>query len=108
MTKIELAYIAGFFDGEGSVYVTSYRATRNGKLYPKLCASLTQVDIRVLEWVKLNFGGCVSVDSHKDRQKVCHRWATSHQKALTFLNAIRPYLRIKHDKVDALIQQIYG
>ncbi|KKU79712.1 MAG: hypothetical protein UY05_C0023G0004 [Candidatus Peregrinibacteria bacterium GW2011_GWA2_47_7] len=52
MKNVDIAYIAGFFDGEGDVGIYPYRATKNGKYYPKLTARIHNTHQESLEWVK--------------------------------------------------------
>lgn len=73
------AWLAGFFDGEGCVYIS-----KNGK---SIQISITQKNTNCLFLIKQKFGGSVS---HKGSG--CSVWRTSDKRTvLKFLRAIRPY-----------------
>ena len=116
MNKIELSYIAGLFDGEGDVGVYSYKATKNGKSYPKLTARIHNTNEKALLWTQkiLGFGSV-----YRDRigiKKSGHygtkqgfAFIVTHRQARKFIPLILPYLIIKKDKaLEALeIDQKY-
>lgn len=105
MEEIDLAYIAGFFDGEGDCAIRMPKA-RNGKRYPKLEARLTQNDRAVLEWVQREFGRG-SIHAKKDDRitSIGHSLQFSALSARIFLTAIEPYLKVKKEKVTSLLDQ---
>ena len=102
-TKSEyiLPYISGFFDGEGSICITSCNSmsslTRNGKSLV-LCASIGCSDDEVLKICKSMFGGGISTEYKKPPHKPIHRWAINSNKALYFIKKIRPYLMLKRKR----------
>lgn len=95
-----LAYIAGFFDGEGSVFMT--------KDYPAVTFSNTCKD--VIEWIRGNLGGGSLIET-----RYINHYRTSYTlryQALLevdkILSALRPYLIVKKkdvDKVLTVVQQ---
>jgi len=48
MTELELAYLAGIIDGEGSIMLLKYHKSE----YPSPCISISSTDIELLEWCK--------------------------------------------------------
>lgn len=105
MTPLDLGYIAGFFDGEGSVGIVRPKA-RNGKRYPKLRARIAQNQRDVLEWISATVGfGCVHTEKrlYGRERKLMHRFVVTDQQAERFLAVIRPYLRVKAVDVDAAV-----
>ena len=112
MKKVDIAYIAGLFDGEGDVGIYPYRATKNGKYYPKLTARIHNTNRESLDWTadKLGFGRV-----YRDRigvkksgnaaKKQAYVFMASHRTAREFLKIVRPFLIIKRNKVDDLLQQ---
>lgn len=99
------AYIAGFFDGEGSVSIARQRA--NGKAdYHKVIVTLSQRAKHrdVLDRVASDYGGRVLVVSQKTR--VSQNWAENAKWQLQakseierFLSAIEPYVIVKREQV---------
>lgn len=81
---IELAWAAGFFDGEGSSYFV------NGK-YPNI--SISQTDPRVLERFQRAVGGVGGVyGPYKNTHKPVYQYNASHRKAVEAMNKILPFL----------------
>ena len=96
----DLAYIAGFFDGEGCAYINYPKAHKNGKRYPRLNAKVAQNDRDVLDWIQ-GLLGCGNV--HKKRTADCYDLVFTYKSARIFLTAIEPYLRVKKANVTALL-----
>ena len=92
-----MAYIAGFFDGEGSASFVWSKA-KNGKRYGKLFAKIAQNDRRILDWVRRVLGyGAVYADKPRYKSKtVTHHFVVQSEKARLFLDLVLPYLRVKH------------
>ena len=107
LRPLDLAYIAGFFDGEGSVTIHENCKPSPRGISPNhtLQVSLGNTDPRVLEWIKSLFGGGIS---YRRVEKANHRhvaqWTLRAASALPFLVAIRPYLRMKGEQVDVAIE----
>jgi hypothetical protein len=98
----QAAYIAGFFDGEGSVNVY-FRKAHNGRRYGRLTARLSQNDPAVLRWVQEVTGlGTVHVGQHTSLHKPNpnHMWVVVCEEARRFLPLVRPFLIVKAAAVD--------
>ena len=103
----DLAYIAGFFDGEGSVTIHE-----NGRPSPRgispnhtLQASIGNTDPIVLRWIHENFGGSLTYRKTKrENSRNIAQWAIRARSALPFLEAIRPYIRMKGQQIDVAIE----
>jgi hypothetical protein len=97
---MDFRWLAGFFDGEGCVYLQSM--TRVNRRLPRYCLqiSITQNDRFILEEIQKEFGGQVYL--HKGRR--CYRWRITGMASLPFLQAVCPYVRIKKDQVDLAIE----
>jgi hypothetical protein len=87
---MNLSYMAGFFDGEGSIGFGKCRNT----IFPRVL--LTNTDLSILEEFKDRFGGDIrALAKRKDGWKQGYYWRLSWTRAVAFLDAISPYLRIK-------------
>jgi hypothetical protein len=96
--EAKLSYIAGFFDGEGTISIH-----QGDKKYPSsytLSCGISQIDKSPLEFVALYFGGNVHPKKTKATPYMW-TWACSARYALVFLKAIEPYLIIK--KAQAIV-----
>jgi len=101
VTESEIAYAAGFFDGEGSVVRYPQRNHKSFKVH----VAIYQSSLPVLEWFVQTFGGIVHLHNYNaGRTKDHWRWNLHGYKALEFLRIIRPYLRVKGEHVDEILQ----
>jgi len=105
----DLAWAAGFFDGEGSVSIPLVHPKTRGKAYRQMQLQVTctntypQALKRFQEW----FGGRVTTVHRgaKDHpRKPCYKWAMEANGAASFLNAVRPYLKVKHEQADLALR----
>lgn len=101
---ISLEYIAGFFDGEGSVGV--YRASRpNGRtnhyLRVQLCQNVSPLSEALFDELVERFNG--SVSRQKTRTGVKMNWQISSENAVAFLQAIEPFLILKRPQAMAVL-----
>jgi hypothetical protein len=107
VTENELAYIAGFFDGEGSmtIHENCKPSPRGHAPNHTLQVSIANTDPRVLHWIHAEFGGSLS---YRKLVSVNHRhvtqWIIRAAKALPFLLAIQPFVRMKADQVKIGIE----
>ena len=85
--NIDIAYIAGFFDGEGHVQGSK-----------SVC--FAQKDRAILDWIALQFeGGIVT----KNRRTDVHRLTYNTRKALPILEAMLPFLKGKKLEAEVYI-----
>ena len=113
MTEVQLAtrddciYAAGLFDGEGSAVLT-VKYVKHRRLAEKqyrsvvLVASISNTYLPVLLWVRERWGGYVTSLKRTRAQdrKPAFEWHTSSRNAAEVLNAIRPFVKIKHQQVE--------
>ena len=102
--EIERSYIAGFFDGEGCVHIGKYmpkgRKTSSYTLHIHAC----NTDKGVIDYFHKTFkDGRICIRKESDRRNVLYIWEMKSQKAMAFLEIIRPFLKIKKDQADIAI-----
>ena len=93
----ELAYFAGFFDGEGCVAI-----------YPrKYVVSLTNTDVIPLRRAQQLWGGYISTQDRSKNpiaiQDIWH-WQIYGHNSRAFLEAIRSYTLIKSAQIDTYLE----
>lgn len=109
MTESEKAYIAGLFDGEGSIVIAVTKpSTKRKTKSPShwLQVGITNTDRPLIDWLHSIAGGHVCDNSHspsRKRQRPCFAWRKNSNQAMEFLRDIRPYLRAKAEQADIAI-----
>jgi len=107
LTDVELAYIAGFFDGEGSLTIHE-----NGKPSPRgispnhtLQVSICNTDPLIIMWLHSFFGGALSYRKPKKASwRNIAQWTLRAASTLPFLETIQPFVRMKSEQVEIGIE----
>ena len=101
----EVAYTAGFFDGEGCVNIARY--LKRGRPYHTLAIIFTNTDFRVLAWLQQRWGGNIYKPtlSH-GRQRPYGHLRFSAGPARPLLQAMLPYLIVKKSQVEIALEFI--
>lgn len=93
----DLAYAAGFIDGEGCFYID-----KNWKI----SISCSNTDKPIIEWLKRKFGGSICKNAtriNKPNHRRVYSWQIVANQAALLLNAIVPYLKIKTEQALILL-----
>ncbi len=94
-----LAYTAGIIDGEGCItlanYAGVYKGQRSKSVKYRIYVMVTNTNISLIDFLKINFGGSVSVLAPRGKCKPAWNWHISSKKAAELLLALRPYLLLK-------------
>ena len=100
---ITLDYIAGFFDGEGSVGI--YRnGQRSWHLRTQLTQNIDRSTTALLSELRQRFGGnLATMRSPIYRASVAYNWQLNGAVAAAFLREVLPYLRLKREQADFAI-----
>jgi LAGLIDADG-like domain len=103
MDNETLAYLAGLFDGEGSIFIL--RKVRNGRNYYWMEISITNTDKGLIDWIQSVVGGRKSLqpETYTANGKPIFRWRASSIQASSFLQMVMPWLRIKRDRAEIAI-----
>lgn len=99
-------YVAGFFDGEGSIDIRfEAKVSKNGKRYERfyLRASVIQIDRRPLDLMQARWGGSVS-RRKAQKSTACHTWVVTTKSAAAFLADIAPHLIVKRREAELAIE----
>src|SRR5208337_3558587 len=83
----QVAYAAGFYDGEGSCSINNYGKTR---------IRAAQKNPEVLYWLRDWFGGSIDLRHRKAHAGICasdiYEWGLSGERACKFIHAIYSYV----------------
>lgn len=94
ISEVDLAWVAGFYDGEGSMSFA-----KSGR--PRV--TIGQKDRRPLDEIQAMFGGTVTDRSHLRTglgNTMGYTWRTNSIKEVKgFVELVRPYSRLEHRRV---------
>jgi hypothetical protein len=95
----ELIYLAGHFDGEGSIYMTARRECGRARLR----ITVTSAYRPTLEAYQRRFGGHIGPSSRSVNHDLS-RWMLDDMMSMhSFLSAIQPFSREKRSQIDAAV-----
>src|SRR4030042_6476953 len=95
-----LAYLAGFFDGEGCIAIVKDK-NHLGNVQYSLRVIVSNTNDYVLHLYKLSFGGRIHKREYKQPEwRDCYAWALNSTRAYDFLKCVYPYLILKKAQAD--------
>ena len=103
MNETILAYIAGFWEGEG--FLNEYHnnkklSKKTGKSYSFWNLGISQKNPTVLYWIKSEFG----FGTIRKKKDGVHEWRVFNKKEIRiFVRAIYPYIKFRHEKFERFI-----
>jgi len=104
----DLAYAAGFFDGEGCINITRFRwhctETKRPGVYYKLRVMVTNTDLPVLEWCQRLWGGAILERKVKGNRRRSWSWDLYETDSARFLKDVLPYLKLKRPQADLALE----
>ena len=108
MNKLDLAYLAGFFDGEGCIHYSFKKHSHCRKVSSECWIQLTSTNQTIVESLKTDFGGFTFSYKLYKRRKIVYTWKVAARKLFPVLRLLEPYMRIKRDHARLLLdhQQI--
>lgn len=92
MTETEKAWIAGYFDGEGSIVI---KRTGREKRQLALQVQMSNNRPHAIEWLHDYYGGTFLYSKNPNSTNISARWSIVCDKATLFLEDILPYLKDK-------------
>lgn len=102
MKKVDLAYIAGLFDGEGCITYT-----RKGKAGMGLLVTLGQTEEYLIRWLQIAYSGSVYIRKPPvlfPNAKMLYVWRLFGRQASNFLKDIVPYLKVKKPQAELALR----
>ena len=111
MNTNDLSYMAGLFDGEGSVSYYQRKEKRKGKKkaynFWIIRCEMSMTDEYVMKWFHetLSFGSLRKRLPTKSwiGKKTQWRWRCSHREALAFAKLLWPYTQVKLHKLEQIM-----
>jgi hypothetical protein len=100
-SNLDNAYLAGFFDGEGTTSIIKF--TSKGRDQYATRIYVTNTNKPILEMYARLYGG--TVRDHRNAMKKCYRWELrKNNEREKFLLCMLPYLIVKRDEANYTLQ----
>lgn len=91
MKEVDLAYVAGLFDGEGTVTLTK---SNSWKRFKSPQVSITSTTYEIIAFLQEKFGGYVCKQKvYKTHHKQSWSWRLTNDTVFPFLQAIIKYMK---------------
>ena len=118
MNDKQVAYIAGLFDGEGSIYFAKRQEKKTAHKGPghrysnsmRISMEITMTDEPVINWVHKILGvGTVNKKPRKGKRKdgtgylMQYRWRCTFREAYQVCKLLLPDAKVKAEKIQQLI-----
>jgi hypothetical protein len=100
--KFDLAYAAGYIDGDGCLYIGTF-ATTKGTTY-EFSIQVSSVKKESTDWLKKTFGGSTRSKETEGNRRTPHVWTIKGKKSLSLAEAILPYLVDKNQECQIFIE----
>ncbi len=101
MIEEQLAYTAGFIDGEGSIQIRN----KKNRHQHSVRMEVKNTNLDVLMYLKNLFGGSIQCRIYQNKNhKQAYSWTLSNLSAVNFLKSILPFLRIKKSQAELAIE----
>lgn len=100
LSVIELAYLAGIIDGEGSIQLV-----KNNKGSYTTRITVSNTDLRLIHWLMYSLGGSYyEQKKHNKNYKPTYHWVLSSKHTHNILLKVLPYLKLKKEQANILIK----
>jgi hypothetical protein len=107
MTEAEAAYIAGLFDGEGTITYKKYKEKKTKGTYDcwRISMEIAMTDKSVLVWLTEVLGcGTLNKKPRKNGHKMQYRWRCVFRDAFHVCCILFPFAHVKLNKIQQVIE----
>jgi hypothetical protein len=107
MNDVDIAYIAGLFDGEGTITYKKYKEKKKNGTYDcwRISMEIAMTDRSVLVWLTEVLGcGTLNKKPRKNGHKMQYRWRCVFRDAFHVCCLLFPYAHTKLDKITQVIE----
>ena len=101
-----LAWLAGFWEGEGSLSVRKTSTKKRGDFWHRSVMSIKQKKVEPLQLIQSKLGGRVSIEkAGKNRLYPIHRWEVSKRaEVIRIAHLLVPFLKFRGEDVKAKLK----
>lgn len=106
LTQEQLAYTAGFLEGDGSFQIMRYRSKKSGYVYEYRISGYNTKE-EVIKWLHEKIGGYYASVTASGRNKKPYHWNIKNKEAIELAELIYPYLIAKKNEVGVWLEYAY-
>lgn len=107
MKKLQWAYLAGLFDGEGTFTISNSPPRNGSPSYAFREVYVTNTNLEVLEWLKSKLGGTIRITRHSGKGwKDVYKWHAGAKQHYYVVKNILPFLIIKKKQAELILKFI--
>lgn len=104
LTDEDKSYLAGLFDGEGSIAITEEARGKYGSAATKVKCNVANTDYRIVAYFRQIFGGSIiERKAVRLNQRDWYVWQSSAAKADALFSTIAPYSFIKKPQIEVAL-----
>ncbi len=108
-TDVQIAYLAGIIDGEGSIYIGNFSSNpKTGAKYYQTNIEVTNSEKPLLDWLFFTFGGFVNQytekQTPKNSRKTYWRWIATGDRLTHICELILPFLTCKRRQCEIMLK----
>ena len=111
LSEIELAWMAGFVDGEGCIMLGYSHNEKTGNYNFRRRVNIVNTNRDILKIFQDNFGGSIREQKHMRKHfpnaKPIYSWVCDAKQGAYFIGLIKPYLKVKACQADLYLQYDY-
>ena len=107
MTEAEAAYVAGLFDGEGTITYKKYKEKKTKGTYDcwRISMEIAMTDESVLIWLTEVLGcGTLNKKPRKNGHKMQYRWRCVFRDCFHVCCILFPFAHVKLGKIQQIIE----
>ena len=99
-SEVEIAYMAGIIDGEGSIYIGNFSSNKKtGSKYYQTNIEVTNTDKNLMDWIVNTFGGRLNTYTMKqlpkNSRRTVYRWIATGERVTHLCEIMKLYLIAK-------------
>jgi len=104
ISEIELAWLAGFIDGEGCISIHRRFLKRRATPEYTIVLEVSNTKRNAILFLKDLCGGCVKSYKPEGKTKVAYKWQAKAKVAKDILEPLFPYLRLKQEQAQLALE----
>lgn len=103
-TKIELAYMTGFIDGEGCISITKTKRRKNSSWHYCMSVIVCCIDLNPLYYIQKFYGGSIHKHRGKPQWKGSYQLRIGMENSHRLLKDIRQFLIVKDAQANTALE----